>query len=187
VTRHDDEVLRHSAFVAILVAALATTGACDSGGSGGGHAAGFLTPADLGGRWHAVGDDTNPALDVACESAAFLRFPPTTKQSRRWTHAGGEPHALTEYLLGYDSESAAKDALSTYGDFVPQCQATHPKESAVTLPSLDAVATSRPAGAHGSRWLVFAVGGDHAAWLVVDGGSKDDIVSLTESAVRRLG
>jgi hypothetical protein len=174
-------------FALVLVAALAATGACDSGVSTGSPAAGFLTSADLGGAWHAAAVDANPPLDVGCESGAFLRFPPTAKQSRTWSHSGAGPRTLTEYLLAYDSDSAAKDALATYRDFVPQCDAKPAKAHVVPLPSLDAVATTRPDRGHRLHWLVFAVGGDHAAWLVVDGGSKDDVLALTESAVRRLG
>jgi hypothetical protein len=152
----------------------------------------LLTSADLGGGWSA-GPDISPAvLHNGCESAAFERFPPTTSQSRTWTratprHPGG-PRTVTEYLLGYDSPRAAADALSTYRDFLPQCEAGRHHETGVTLPSLDAATTVKRTGhARAPVWRVFAIAGDHAAWLVVTGGTSDDVDALVESAVRRLG
>jgi len=173
---------------AVVVAMLAAVGC--SGGSTASHAS-LITAADLGGGWSA-GPVISPAsLHNGCESAAFNRFPPTTSQSRTWTrpapHRPGAPRSVTEYLLAYDSSDAAADGLSTYRDFVPQCTAGGHHETQVTLPSLNAATTVNRGQGHPALWHVFAVGGDHAAWLVVTGGSKDDIDSLTESAVRRLG
>lgn len=191
--------------VAMLIVALAATACADRPVA----PKGSLTSKDLGSGWMFVATTSHPKLDMECESLTFdpdreQHVVPARVVATNYSRPDAEPAGMTgvtEYVMHFHSVNEAARALHAYADVAAECAVAgdlsvgDDDEHVVHTTDRDVLSRRTFGGfviSPGSRtsndrpyWLDFVADGDDAVWLLIEGGTEQDVAVLATKAMDR--